>query len=479
MFYLYINIFWKKNQFNINLKIISLFLITLFLPQLLLGQSSLNVTLLDNWQDAQIISNSSDTKYNDCWGYVQNGIEYAILGTTEGTHFFEIKEDNTFKFLDFVEGKFSSTAVVHRDIKVYQNYLYSVCDEGFSSLQIIDLSYLPDSVSVVNENDSVFSKVHNLFIDETNELMYACAITPKENGTQTGLIPMQVYSLANPINPTLLYTGPIDIPEVHDAYVRDNIAYLNCGFDGLRVYDFSNPSNPVFLQNESFYQDQGYNHQGWMTPDGKTFVFADETNGQKIKKCAINTDKTITINRLFGTNSENNSVPHNIMLDDNFAFVAYYNEGLRIYNLKSNKIDEVGHYDTYPLEASFKMNGAWGVYSDLPSGRILVSDRQHGLFLLNFNRDVFATFHSGEVTIYPSLIENNSPLTIKMNDIDITAFEIEVIDSKGKVCHKHTVVSGNYYIYEPSLATGLYNVRIRYTDYVNDVHQITKKIVVY
>ena len=454
-------------------------LVTILLPQILLGQSSLNVTLLDNWQDPQLISNSSETKYNDCWGYVQNGIEYAILGTTEGTHIFEIAENNTFKFIDFVEGKFSSTSVIHRDLKIHKNYLYSVCDEGISSLQIIDLSYLPDSVSVVAENDTSFSKVHNLFIDEPNELMYACAVTPKVNGIQTGLISMQVYSLADPLNPVLLYSGPNDIHEVHDIYVRDNIAYLNCGFDGLRIYDFSNPSSPVFLQNESIYQDQGYNHQGWMTPDGKTFVFADETNGKKIKRCSVNPDKTINIDRVFGTNSEKNSVPHNIMLDDNFAFVAYYNEGLRIYNLNSNKVDEVGHYDTYPTESSFKMYGAWGVYSDLPSGKILVSDRQNGLFLFDFDRDVFSTSHEGDVTIYPSLIENNSPLTIKMNDIDITTFEIDIIDAKGKVCFNTTVNSSNYFTYQANLSRGLYSVRIRYTDYVDDNYQITKKIVVY
>ncbi|MCO4813878.1 MAG: hypothetical protein KC454_04155, partial [Flavobacteriales bacterium] len=303
------------------MKATTLFLLIFLLADVLSGQSSLNITLLDNWQDEQIISNSSEVRYNDCWGYVQNGIEYAVIGSTEGIHFFEIKNNNTFEFVDFVEGKFSSTAVVHRDIKIYKNFLYTVCDEGQSSLQIIDLSGLPNSVSVIGEIDTTFSKVHNIFIDETNDLMYACTITSMINGVQSSPVAMQVYSIVNPINPTLLYSGPNDIPEVHDAFVRDNIAYLNCGFDGLRVYDFSIPSNPVFLQNESIYQEQGYNHQGWMTPDGKTYVFADETNGKKVKKCSVKGDHTINIDRYFGTNSEDNSVPHNIMLDNNFAYV--------------------------------------------------------------------------------------------------------------------------------------------------------------
>ena len=479
MFYLYINIYWKNYLFSITLKAKILFVLTFLLAQTLSGQSSLNVTLLDNWQDEEIITNSSELRYNDCWGYVQSGIEYAVLGSTEGIHFFEIKDNNTFQFIEFIEGKFSSTAVVHRDIKIYNNFLYAVCDEGESSLQIIDLSGLPNSVTVVAENDTTFSKVHNIFIDEANNLMYACAITPMVNGIQSSLVPMQVYSLANPVNPVLLYTGPSDIPEIHDAFVRDNVAYLNCGFDGLRIYDFSDPSNPIFLQNESFYQEQGYNHQGWMTPDGKTFVFADETYGKKVKKCSINSDHTINIEQYFGTNSSENSVPHNIMLDNNFAFVAYYNEGLRIYNLDSSPIEEIGHYDTYPSESPFKMNGAWGVYSELPSGRILVSDRENGLFLLGFDRSVFTTAHEGEVTIYPSLIENNTPITIKINNPEISSFVLDIIDLNGKVCFSQGVTSSNYFTFQGDLSKGLYSIRVQYLDYVDDLYVITKKIVVY
>jgi len=477
MFYLYINIFWKNSLLSITLKAKILFFLTFSLGQLLNGQSSLNVRFLDNWHNEQIISNSSEVRYNDCWGYVQNGIEYAVLGSTEGVHFFKIKDDNTFQFIQFIEGKFPSTAVVHRDLKIYKNFLYAVCDEGQSSLQIIDLSGLPNSVTVVADNDTSFSKVHNLFIDEPNDLMYACSVTPIINGVQTSLIPMQVYSIANPINPVLLYNGPNDISEVHDAYVRDNIAYLNCGFDGLRIYDFSDPTNPFFLQNESIYQEQGYNHQGWMTPDGKTFVFADETNGKKVKKCSINDDNTINIDQYFGTNFEESSVPHNIMLDNNYAFIAYYNEGLRIYNL--HNVEEIGHYDTYSSESSFKMNGAWGVYSDLPSGRILVSDRQNGIFLLAFDRSVFTTTHAGEVTIFPSLIENNTSLTIKINDPEITSFAIEILDSNGKACFNQKITSNNYFTFQCDLSKGLYSIRIEYLDYVDDLFVITKKIVVY
>ena len=75
--------------------------------------------------------------------------------------------------------------------------------------------------------------------------------------------PMRVF-LVNPETPLLLWEGPNDIAEVHDIHVRDNEAILNCGFDGIRIYDFTNPSNPIFTQSIEFYNDQGYNHQGFL-----------------------------------------------------------------------------------------------------------------------------------------------------------------------------------------------------------------------
>ena len=125
------------------------------------------------------------------------------------------------------------------------------------------------------------------------------------------------------------------------------------------------------------------------------------------------------------------------------------------------------------------MNGAWGVYSDLPSGRILVSDRENGLFLLGFERSIFTTTQEGEVTIYPSLIESNKPLTIKVNDHEVTSFELEILDSNGKICFNAEATSSNYITFQSDLSKGVYFIRVRYLNYIDDVIVTTKKVVVY
>ncbi len=458
-------------------KIVLISILAIF-SNLSIGQNRLNITFLDNWHSDTIISNSSEAKYSDCWGYEKDGKEYALLGSTEGVHFFQI-EDDKFKFLDFIPGRFSSTSVIHRDLKVYKNYLYTVCDEGESSLQIIDLSYLPDSAVLVAENDTTFARVHNLFIDEKNELMYACSITPKSNGTILSQKSMEVFSITNPEQPTLVFSGPTDIPEVHDAYVRDNIAYLNCGFDGLRVYDFSNPSTPVFLQNLNIYQDQGYNHQGWMSPNGKTYIFSDETNGKRLKKCNVDENHLITIRQRFGTNITENSVPHNVIVTNNFIFVAYYNEGFRVYDLHSPTIKEIAHYDTYPQEHSYKLNGAWGGFSELPSGRILVSDRQNGLFLFDFNRELFSLSTNAKISISPNPIQSGNSLNIRLTGRRITSFNVKLVDTKGKEVYKQFFSNSDAGTIPICVSKGIYFLQVEYTDYLGDVIRESKRLIVH
>ncbi len=448
------------------------------LPFLSFSQISLNVQLLDNWKDGAIIGASDSLKYSDCWGYESNGEEYAMLGSTEGVHFFNII-DNHFKEIDFIQGSYSHPSVIHRDIKTYRNYAFLVCDEGTSSLQVVDLQYLPDSVNLVYENDSTFGRVHNIFIDEANELLYACSVRPYSNGVLQALIPLQVYSISDITNPVLMYEGPNDIPEVHDIYVRNNIAYLNCGFDGLRVYNFSNPSAPMFLQNIGFYQDQGYNHQGWLSPDGTKYVFADETNGSKVKSCSVENNQ-VSIEGTVGTNYQENSVPHNVMITNDYAFVAYYNEGLRVYDIRYKLPKEIAFYDTYPEdEELFKMNGAWGVYSELPSERILASDRKNGLFLLDFDRTTFQTEIPDEIAIYPNPVLDNGQITIRLEEDRESSFQVELVDMTGRKVYSEFIANANYALIQAPDASGMYTIRISYPTEDRQEFIFQSKIAVY
>ena len=51
------------------------------------------MTYLDNWHDDTLATNSSKVRYSGCWGFERNNEEYAIIGSTEGTHFFHVKNN--------------------------------------------------------------------------------------------------------------------------------------------------------------------------------------------------------------------------------------------------------------------------------------------------------------------------------------------------------------------------------------------------
>lgn len=442
-----------------------------------IAQEIKNVELLDNWFEDSIVSSSSLARFNGCWGFIHQEKEYAILGSTEGTHFFQLTNDNKLKDCGFIEGKFSSGLVIHREFKTFRNYAYSICDEGNSSLQIIDISNLPDTVvKVADIQNAFFGKIHNIFIDTSNALLYACSVTPILNGIPQSLIPLRVFSIENPVQPILLWEGPNDIPEVHDCYVRNNIAYLNCGFDGVRIYNFSNPSAPIYLNNLTFYQDQGYNHQGWLTPSGNTYIFTDETSGKRIKKCSVNNQYNLEITNLFGTNYQQNSIPHNLICDDNFAYVAYYNEGLRIFDIRDYP-SEVAAYDTYLSSTNFNMNGAWGIYP-FPSGRIILSDRQGGLFLFHFNSENFISPPQDDFIFYPNPVELNASLNIRTPNDKIANFSLSILDLSGKLLFENYFENQTAVQFNAKYSPGAYVIKIVYQNYLGESVNYFKRIVI-
>ncbi|TNF48924.1 MAG: choice-of-anchor B family protein [Bacteroidetes bacterium] len=444
------------------------------------AQEKKNMTLLDHWFQDSLVTNSTSVRYSGCWGFDFEGSEYAVIGSTEGTHVFQIK-DKKLHPAGFVEGKYNSSMVIHREFKTYKNYLYSICDEGNSSLQIIDLSYLPDSIVLVADiQDSRIGRCHNLFIDTTNDLLFACLVTPIISGTPTSVEPMRVFSLADPLDPQILWTGPDDIPEVHDCYVRDRKAILNCGTNGIRVYDFTNASSPSYINNLTFYTDQGYNHQGWLSPDGDTYVFADETNGKKVKRCSVDDAFNLQVTGSFGTAFNEGSVPHNIMISDTFAYVAYYNEGVRIFDLRDPVPHEVAFYDTYPDENIFKMNGAWGVYSQYSNNQLIVSDRQYGLFLLEFNSNDFSAVTSiAPFTFYPNPSVTGQSVTIRSTNDEISQFYTSIYSADGRLVYEKENDQSTIVHVPTDLSVGSYFVRIFYENYLGNTAMFIGKVIIH
>ena len=367
---------------TLKLHLMNKIIIFIFLsfPVFLAGQEQLNMSLLGQW-DAPMLPATSGVKYNDIWGYADcEGNEFAIVGSARYIHFINVTDPaNPMEI-----GRFAgSTNSIWRDIKTYKQYAYAVADQGNDGLLVFDLSQLPDSVSLVFQDNSNFTRSHNVFIDEPTGRLYL----PGSNAISNGVA---AYDLAgNPGEPAFLGTWPLPGGYFHDIYVRNHIAYCSHGGNGLWVYDFSNLNDIQALGNLTSYPEQGYNHASWLNDAGDQLVFADETHGTSLKLADVSDLSDISILDLFRSEllapAFTNSIPHNPFIRDQYAVVSYYHDGVQIFDLSNPEaVERIAYYDTYPENQNYAgYEGCWGVYPYLPSGNIIASDISHGLFILS------------------------------------------------------------------------------------------------
>ncbi|MEC8537985.1 MAG: choice-of-anchor B family protein [Bacteroidota bacterium] len=414
--------------------------------------------LLFQWSDESISDdNWVGCKYNEVWGIAQNGHEFAIIGSTQGTHIFDITNPENSNLAAYIEGADSSPAIVHRDFHDYNGYLYAVADEGESTLQIIDISSLPNEFNIVYDSDEYIKRAHNIFIDEQSAIMYVCGGRVLNEWNKLAL-----FSIEEPQNPVFLSTFE-DAGYIHDIYVKNDIGYLNAGENGLYIVDFSNPSNGQVIGSLTQYPDKGYNHSGWLNNSGETYIFADENHGYEMKICDVSNPSEITVNTTFLSNVDSESMAHNLIIKENYVYVSHYHDGLFIWDISdpSNPI-LAGSFDTYLPEDHDSYRGAWGVYPLLPSGNILVSDMQSGLFVLSPLEDQNSSTNVLEkkLSVFPNPFSDEIKISFSNSNDEI---KLEIFDVNGRSIIKKNIINEST-ISELKLSSGFYFLHFEIDD---------------
>lgn len=409
--------------------------------------------MLAQWQNSALTEATDGSVYNDVWGFYFNGNKYAAIGSTEGTHIIQV-ENNQLTEIAFVAGAAQGPNVINRDVFEYKGYVYAICDDGYSSLQVIDLHYLPDSAHVVFESDSFFQRAHSVFIDTSSARMYICGPNSNINGSRA----MDVFSLANPEQPLYLSSYPY-AQYVHDCFVRNDTAWLNCGPEGLQVVNYSNPLNPIVIGDLSTYTDMGYNHSGWLSDDGKYYVFTDETAGKKIKLCNVQNLNDIRIVSFFNSESDANTIAHNPMISGKYVYLSHYYDGLQIFDISDpENVYRAGWYDTH-LENSIIYSGAWGVFHWKDDGKIMISDRQQGLMLFEFNPPVKGMEQQSEHGVYPNPADKN--VWFWISNTRHFSYALTVFDLNGKQIYSSSFYeSNNYFLDVSQWSEGVYYYRL-------------------
>lgn len=436
--------------------------ISLFLPLVLSvtvsAQDSLNVRKLFHWDDPTIPAGTTDfqNQYNDVWGYAADGREYAFLGSSLGVHVFDVTDPVNTVLIDQVPGRFSGVGVTHRDYKVFGHHLFATCDQGASSLQVMDLQYLPDSLHVVYDSDSLLVRAHNIQIDTVGERLYTCG----------GSTQFSVYDISDPSSPSLLSNCEADIPwwgevvgYVHDCFVRDNIVWCNDG-DGMHVIDFTDAENPVILGSLTSYAGQGYNHSGWMNDQGTLYTMADETHGSPLKFVDATQLDDLEVISTVTSAVHPTSILHNPFFTGDLVHVAYYYDGYWLWNLADpTQPILIGYYDTSTEANTNSYRGAWGTYPFLPSGHVLVSDMQTGLWVLNIDQATSAESAAAAPAFRVSPTLTPGPVTVT-NLSGSGPSQIDVFDASGSRVIDAITHDASHQLDVNDLRDGMYIVRV-------------------
>jgi choice-of-anchor B domain-containing protein len=325
---------------------------------------------------------------NDCWGYVSPaGREYAILGSSHGTHFVDVTNPSQPDIVDFVPGPQS----LWRDIKTYDRYAYSV-SEGGGGIQVIDLINIDlGVVDLVNSvTDGGDEASHNVAIDTDSGRLYRCG------GGSNGL---RIYDLAaDPVDPP--YVGIWPDRYVHDCqvvtytegpYAGKQIAFCCSGFGngsietGVDILDVTDPGNVINLS-RLIYSGGEYSHQAWLSADRSLLYLNDELDeGGGALSLTIVIDVADLENpvELPGFTNTSTAVTHNLYTRGDLIFEANYRSGLRVFDASENPESpvEIAYFDTFPQNDNANFNGLWSNYPFLPSGIVIGSDIEKGLFV--------------------------------------------------------------------------------------------------
>jgi choice-of-anchor B domain-containing protein len=319
---------------------------------------------------SQLDPNTAADAYGDVWA---EG-DYAYLGSFEstGVAIIDISDPENPVWLTAyspLSGKF-------KDVKVYDGIGYFATDNG-DGMHIVDLSTpaTPTLLAKIKAVDFGFNRVHNS--SKSGTFLYLA-----DSRTST----VKVFDVSSPASP--VFVRNILTPDtsvIHDVTALGTHLYAS-GFGGFTyVYDVSavGGSAPPLLGSIP----SGLNsHSSWVSSDGAILVSAREIEDGDVRIFDISDPGApvllSTIDRTsLGIDAHS---PHNpVLFSDSLLFVSWYNAGVVAIDISdpSDPI-KVGVYDTFPGPVT-DYDGNWGVYPFLGLERVLLSDLQGGLLIVD------------------------------------------------------------------------------------------------
>ena len=354
---------------------------------------------------------------NDIWGHVDlnTGTEYAIIGLRNGTGVVSLADPQN----PTVVGVISGQSTTWRDIKVYQYYseqdarwyayAYVTADSTSEGLVTIDLNNLPNSIALANRNQD-FQNAHNVYISDVDYSLNT-ALPGRQpqlhiSGANRFSGAHYSFALTIPAAPSVGFTqtgtnssdyshdlSSVTITDTRSATCPNNnngcTVLLDFNEGNINLWDATLATDHQKLSSSTYGQAE-YVHSGWWSDDQQYVLVHDELDEQRR---GLNTTVRIfditdlSDPELAGTwTGPTAAIDHNGFVRGNKYFMSTYERGLTVLDISdpANPV-EAGFFDTFPNRDGAGFNGAWGAYPFLPSGLILISDINSGLYVLRDN----------------------------------------------------------------------------------------------
>ncbi|MBS1713307.1 MAG: choice-of-anchor B family protein [Armatimonadetes bacterium] len=345
--------------------------------------TSSKVKLLAHFDLTQLQARSGNT----CWGYVSpSGREYALMGCSNKTAVIEVTDPTKAKLIGSVPHKDG----LWSDIKVYRSAMYVSTEESGSGLQVIDLSKVDEGKVTLVKTITSPGRSHTIAVDADGGYLYTCG-SRESSGTTT------CFDLKDPLDPKQVGAQTITPVYQHEAQVvtyktgkyKGRTIFFGGGEGrGLEIWDVTDKDKPSLVRRVA-YPFVGYCHQGWLSADKKYFYVNDEfdesTNGIATRTLVFDVSDIDKADLVSTYSTGKPSIDHNLYTRNDFIFHANYTTGLWIFDGSESPLTPklCGFFDTHPENDNAQFEGAWSNYPLLPSGTVLISDINRGLFIVD------------------------------------------------------------------------------------------------
>ena len=318
---------------------------------------------------------------------------YAYIGSDRhlgGISIFDITNPASPQFVTEYAGE------EMEDVEVYGRFGYFSSDDNQATpatgtgVDIVDLLNPANPVRIARIDATIngHHKVHTLSVSDG--FLYTT-----DNITDT----IKIFNVSDPYTPSYVTTVDLGLAsnvDSHEVMVMDGRMYVASKIPGnvttgyTHIYDVANvgTTGPVLLKG---FQTGGGTHTSMPSEDGNLLIVSQERENGEVRIYDISMIdepndpqnpallKTITASTL-GIQAHS---PHHSHMHGDLLFLSWYEAGLQVLNLADPANPAwVGSYDTFTGTSS-DFNGNWGAFHGLGLDKVLLSDRNKGLIIVD------------------------------------------------------------------------------------------------